>query len=214
MEKMVIKMNVFLCSYGCGQEAKYQIGKKKRWCCSEYWQSCPRMRKKNSVSLLGEKNPMFEKKRPEVSEWMKNGGAAYVNSFVTKEGRRRQLEWMKNGGAAYLRSFVKNISFPQTAIYENVKILFPDLTVIINYPFLNYSLDVVILEFKIVVEYDGFPFHDDSIFGDTKKDLERQKECEKYGWKFIRYKGTRAKDIIPTSEQVKEDIKEVLTCLN
>jgi len=213
MEKMVKKIK--LCGYGCGREAKFSpVKSRTKWCCSESFNSCPEMRRKNSVSLLGEKNPMFGKKRPEVSEWMKNGGAVYVNSFVTKEGRRRQLEWMKGGGATYLLSFVKNISNPQIAIHENVKVLFPNLTVIINYPFLSYSLDVVILEFKIVIEYDGFPFHDDSIFGDTKKDLERQKECEKYGWKFIRYKGTRSKDIVPTLEQVKEDIKEVLICSN
>lgn len=40
-----------LCAYGCGQEAKFQLGNKK-WCCSESQNSCPELRKKNSSAIL------------------------------------------------------------------------------------------------------------------------------------------------------------------
>lgn len=36
-----------ICDYGCGREAHYQMGNGK-WCCSEHYQSCPAIRKKNS----------------------------------------------------------------------------------------------------------------------------------------------------------------------
>lgn len=36
-----------ICEYGCGQEAKYQLVNGK-WCCSESWNKCPELRKKNS----------------------------------------------------------------------------------------------------------------------------------------------------------------------
>jgi hypothetical protein len=39
-------MTKHICEYGCGNEATYQIGKNKRWCCSEKWQWCPEIRKK------------------------------------------------------------------------------------------------------------------------------------------------------------------------
>lgn len=40
-----------LCEYGCGQEAKYQL-KNGKWCCSQSWNSCPVLKKKNSQGLL------------------------------------------------------------------------------------------------------------------------------------------------------------------
>jgi len=36
-----------LCSYGCGQEAKFQMSNKK-WCCGEFYTKCPELRKKNT----------------------------------------------------------------------------------------------------------------------------------------------------------------------
>ena len=32
-----------LCEYGCGNEAKYQITKKNKWCCSKNREACPRI---------------------------------------------------------------------------------------------------------------------------------------------------------------------------
>jgi len=38
------------CEYGCEQEAKFQLSNKK-WCCSNSWNSCPKIRKKNSEAI-------------------------------------------------------------------------------------------------------------------------------------------------------------------
>ena len=39
-----------ICDYGCGREAKHQL-KNGKWCCSEFYQSCPSIREKNSTQL-------------------------------------------------------------------------------------------------------------------------------------------------------------------
>ena len=39
-----------LCDYGCGQEANYQL-KNKKWCCSPKYNSCSKMREKNSAGV-------------------------------------------------------------------------------------------------------------------------------------------------------------------
>lgn len=40
-----------LCEYGCGQEAKFVVGSKRKNCCSESISSCPELRRKNSEGL-------------------------------------------------------------------------------------------------------------------------------------------------------------------
>lgn len=52
--------NTNLCSYGCGQEAKYKF-KNGRWCCSEKFQKCPSYRKLVSKQVSGCNNPMYNK---------------------------------------------------------------------------------------------------------------------------------------------------------
>ncbi len=49
-----------LCSYGCGQIAKYQY-KNGKWCCSKNWEKCPAVCKKTSERMKGKNNPMFGK---------------------------------------------------------------------------------------------------------------------------------------------------------
>ena len=130
-----------------------------------------------------------------------------IKSWRINQKRKENLRHrMKNGGASHALSFIKNPSIPQSTICKNVELLFPNLTIIINYPFLNYSLDTVILEHKIVVEYDGWYYHEGPL-GDPKKDIERQKRCEEQGWKFIRYGGLKNRDIVPSLEQLKKDIE-------
>jgi hypothetical protein len=41
------------CEYGCGRKAKFQIGKNRKWCCSESYQKCPNIRIKNSKGSKG-----------------------------------------------------------------------------------------------------------------------------------------------------------------
>jgi hypothetical protein len=70
-----------LCEYGCGREAKYTPGKRrKKWCCELHPNACPKAkakvgekskgrhmskvaRKRMSEAKTGEKNPMYGKKR-------------------------------------------------------------------------------------------------------------------------------------------------------
>jgi len=95
-----------LCSYGCGKEAIKQF-KNGMYCCSEFSSQCPEIRKKNSKGGKGKKKPGTstrlkgrtkendEGKRrgaKKQSEYMKNGGALYSQSFITREDRRKQAE--------------------------------------------------------------------------------------------------------------------------
>jgi len=41
-----------VCNYGCGQKAKYQL-KNGKWCCSKSCNSCPEMKRQNSIKNLG-----------------------------------------------------------------------------------------------------------------------------------------------------------------
>ena len=58
-----IKRYIMLCSYGCNQDAVYQL-KNKKWCCSISINKCPGMRKKNSDKLkeiTAGKDPWYKK---------------------------------------------------------------------------------------------------------------------------------------------------------
>lgn len=130
---------------------------------------------------------------------------SWRNDQKRKESKR---QYMLKGGAIHAYSKVRNLSKPQTIIYSIVKELYVDAE--INYPVcVNgkwYNIDVVILSLKIAIEYDGFPWHE----GKEEQDKKRQGELEKEDWKFIRYKGLRGKDIIPTKEQLKQDIENLI----
>jgi len=160
-----------LCSFGCGILANYRF-KSGNFCCSIRVVDCPKIRQK-----------VTEKQR----QWMLDGGAKHIRKAPRNKEKldiqyKNTKQRMKNGGASYINSFNKSKSKPQKHIFNVVNNLFPNYTVKIDYPFLNYNLDIAILELKIVLEYDGAYWHKD-----LEKDLERQKEIENLGWKFIRY---------------------------
>ena len=52
-----------LCDYGCEREALFYFKTVNKWCCSKSQNSCPFLRKKHSERMMGNKNPMFGKKR-------------------------------------------------------------------------------------------------------------------------------------------------------
>ena len=80
-----------------------------------------------------------------------------------------------------------------------VKEIYPEAK--INYPIeeVDRNIDIVILSKMIALEYDGSYWH-----SDKEKDLERQKDLEFLGWKFIRYI-----DILPSKEKLLEDINNI-----
>jgi len=154
----------------------------------------------------GKNNPMFGRKRPDLSEyntlnkkgkknpehseWMKanNPMKGKKNLAVSEYNRNNKKgkpnpkgsEWLKNGGAAYLCSLNKSPSKPQVKLFEMVKLLYP--SAVLNYPYLHYCIDVAIPELKIAIEYDEPFWHKDK-----ESDTKRQSEIEQGGWRFIRY---------------------------
>ena len=129
------------------------------------------------------------------------------NKFLDQVVPKRR-KYMLDGGAVYAGSFVSNPSKPQVELYNIVKELYPSTE--INYPCYrgsgnrNYNLDVAIPELKICFESDGSHWHPSK-----EKDLIRQNNIEKLGWKVIRYISDSIKDV-PTKEQIKNDIDKVL----
>lgn len=69
-----------ICSYGCGQEAKYPF-KNGKWCCSESWNSCPEIKTKNSMNNLGHKDY-----NPQHKENKKTVYCKYCNNIYAKTG--------------------------------------------------------------------------------------------------------------------------------
>lgn len=104
-------------------------------------------------------------------------------------------QWMLNGGAAYCNSFIKNPSKPQIKLFNLCQEILP--YPILNYPCLNYSIDIAIPKLSIAIEYDGSHWHQNKQY-----DLKRQKELEKEGWKFLRYR-----DYVPSKKEILEDLK-------
>lgn len=194
-----------LCDYGCGQKSKYyfEVGK---WCCSKNHQSCPVLRKKNSKAVekawkdpVKRKNIINADNRPEVKEKVSKTSKEYWNKPGVKE---KQREYMLNGGASYINSFNKNPSRPQVKTYENTKQLYEEA--ILNYPFLNYSLDIGIESIKLDIEYDETWWHVG--YEDRREhDKKRDEYLKSLGWKVLRYR-----DYIPTKERLKEDIEKIL----
>jgi len=105
---------------------------------------------------------------------------------------------MLNGYAVYLRSLLKTISKPQKKIYNIVHFL--GFKAELEYPILNFSIDIAIPALNIAIEYDGSYWHQNK-----KKDKLRQQKIEEQGWSFIRYV-----DKIPSKENVEHDIKGIL----
>ena len=124
-----------------------------------------------------------------------------MNKPEVKEAKKQR---MLNGGAAHMISFISNPSKPQVKTYENAKLLYEDA--ILNYPLeikkgLWYSLDTAILSIKLDIEYDGSYWHE----GKEEHDKKRDQELKKHGWKVLRYK-----DYVPTLEQLKKDIEDLV----
>jgi len=115
-------------------------------------------------------------------------------------------EWinhMKNGQAVDMISKMKNPSVPQVKLYNIAKELYEDA--ILNYPLQVskrkwYCLDTAVLSIMLDIEYDETYWHQD-----IEKDKKRDEKIKSKGWKVLRYR-----DRIPTLEQLRNDIGEVI----
>ena len=100
-----------LCEYGCGNEAKFQM-KSGKWCCSEHYNKCPEIRRKNS-----EKNKERLKNQKLNGTFKSNLG--YYNSFGHKG-------WNK-GLTKDSDDRIKKISETLKQKYKNKEIVSPML---------------------------------------------------------------------------------------
>mgnify|MGYP001271579190 CR=1 FL=1 len=125
----------------------------------------------------------------------------------THEYLKRISESMKAGGAIKALKGVKNPSKEELKLRQIVKELYPSSKH--THKIFNYALDIVIEEFRIAIEYDGwFHFCDQDHINYHNK---RQKEIEQEGWKFLRYNIFQK---FPTLEQLREDIQKILRSKN
>lgn len=100
------------CEYGCGQEGIYKL-KNGKFCCSEKFNSCPEIKRKNSetnkIKQLGKNNGMYGKKqsiesRRKNSESNKRVWKDPFSTFNTKEYRTRLKRAMRIVGFNKKRS--------------------------------------------------------------------------------------------------------------
>jgi very-short-patch-repair endonuclease len=146
--------------------------------------------------FVGEKNPA---KRPEVRKqhsinlkkrikengghWFK--GKTYIELFG-KEKTKELIKLRKKSGAIG-QSLTPRISAPQLELYKLVKKKYP--TAILEYPYLDFCLDIAVPDKKICFEYDSSYWHQD-----PEKDKKRDKILSQLGWKVIRFR-----DSIPSN---------------
>jgi very-short-patch-repair endonuclease len=205
---------MFLCDYGCEQEANFFFEESGKRCCSNHWSKCPNSRKRVSRRKLGKKikpeslehrKKLSEVKKgiklpPRTEEYRKKMSEALLKSLSKNEKEReRKRQYMLSGGSSHAASFIKNPSKQEVKLRNLVQKFFP--TCRDTYQILNYLVDVVIPEKKICIEFDGYyHFHtQEQILYDKK----RQKEIEDLGWKFIRYTIFQP---FPSDETILKDI--------
>lgn len=123
-------------------------------------------------------------------------------NIQTPELREASRIRMLNGGAAHANSFIKNPSKPQVELFQMVQYFFSDAQM--NFPSLNYSIDIALPKYKIAIEYDGSFWHNKR----KEYDIIRQKQLEKIGWQFLRYL-----DKIPNNKELYSDLKLLACCI-
>jgi len=116
----------------------------------------------------------------------------------TKQFKELRRQYMINGGAAHCNQFIQNPSKPQIELYKLTCEIAP--YVIMNYPYLNKSIDIAIPSLSIAIEYDGTYWHQDE-----EADNKRQSLLEEDGWKFIRYINR-----VPFKKELKNDILGII----
>lgn len=150
-----------LCACGCGNITKWGTKKYNKFihCHHAKGKNHPLYGK------FKDNNPNYNQKRPSIAgknhplygKFGKDHPAFGIQ--FTKEELKARSNRMKNGGAAFANSFIKSPSRPQVELFELIKLIYPNA--ILNYPSLNLSIDIAIPNRKIAVEYDGSYWHRD-----------------------------------------------------
>tara|TARA_Y100000034_G_scaffold134744_1_gene204057 strand:+ start:1417 stop:2241 length:825 start_codon:yes stop_codon:yes gene_type:complete len=129
--------------------------------------------KRISGLQLGEKNPMYGKKRPDLA-------------------KRNKEQWKKLSYRKQMQEILVNTTYKgskrQKNLYEYLvktigkeKIKYNDW-VSLNY---KYEIDISIPSLKIAIEWDGYRWHYENNQNE-KRDLRKNKAILDKGWKFIR----------------------------
>jgi hypothetical protein len=155
---------------------------------------------KKTISTMSHKakERMTPERRKELSKklqgrtWVFIHGKEKTEKLIELQKRR-----MKKWQAAYMNKFIKNPSKPQVELFKICQKILP--YPVLNYPYLNYNIDIAVPSLSLAIEYDGSYWHKDKEY-----DLKRQKELEEDGWVFLRYT-----DILPKKKEFLYDIIEV-----
>jgi len=122
------------------------------------------------------------------------------------EVKEKQRQYMLNGGSSYATKFIKHASKEELHLREIVKELCPEAesnSKVIDSK--NYRADIVLRNYKVIIEYDGWHHFKDQKSIDYHK--KRQQEIEADGWKFIRY---NIFERFPTKDQIEKDIVQIV----
>ena len=99
-----------LCEYGCGQEAKYELGNKKQ-CCSDHWTKCPISRKMiGEVSKKSHSDPEYrnrtrkktleqfskETEQEKLKRITKIKESMHTDEFHNRTSKIQKEQWEKN----------------------------------------------------------------------------------------------------------------------
>jgi len=135
----------------------------------------------------GELNPLKDSQtrkthRKKLKQYYKNNphhtkGKTYEEILGPEKAKKRRKEQVKNGQKGWL--IAPKISTPQLKLFKMVKEKYP--TAVLEYPILDYCLDIAVPELKLCFEYDGSYWHN------PEKDKRRDEVLKKMGWKVIRY---------------------------
>lgn len=125
------------------------------------------------------KDPLIAKK---VSEKLKGRpsklkGKTYEEILGEERADERKKEQVINGQKGWLAA--PRISAPQLELYKIVKDKYP--TAVLEYPVLDYCLDIAVPELKLCFEYDGSYWHD------PDKDKIRDQVLSSLGWTVKRF---------------------------
>lgn len=179
------ELDIHLCHYGCGKQAIHQFKNGKWCCSKlhnscpalskkyahdtsgfkngMFGKISPKKGKKNVYSEESLKKMSDAKKGKRAWNKDKKGcfsddtrakiGRASLGRKMSDENKEKQRQKMLNGKAAYMNKFIKNPSKPEVILREMVKQLYPNCEP--QYKVFNYSIDIVVPEHKIAIEYDG-----------------------------------------------------------
>jgi len=89
---------MFICEYGCGQEAKHQL-KNGKWCCSKSQNSCPAKRIEHSI--LMKSISWKEKKSNTMKELWKDPDSMYNSISFKEKQSKAQKKTRKNPNSKY-----------------------------------------------------------------------------------------------------------------